>query len=423
MIIQRPAYHVYGECNTVPDIVANNLRQMQAWLACPWTDELPHLEPWIGTGVYANAFGCPYLWRQGEAPDVRARFRSIEEVRGIAKPDWRSSPVMGMVLEAIDALLEATKGRFPISSTDPQSPYDSATLALDTSEFFTACYTEPETVASFVGVITELLIEFTRVQWARIGEGRVARPGHSIPSHTSLTGITLSDDNLAVASPLINERVSLPADRRLVRASSAACSCTRAGSGTTPCGRRSPTGRRASAARCSGPATRPPTIPRRSGPRSPGTDVMVRARFGQDTERLLADLPKIAGPGLRIIVDILREEPDDAAWAAHRGDELPARLGASRGAVRGVSGGGSVRTVQRQRSRVSIMAQKLRSGVGATTWFEQPTMQPPAALASSTADLVSSITSASEPRCSTPLRMPPRSTSRGNRSRSRRSGM
>ncbi|HSV92812.1 MAG TPA: uroporphyrinogen decarboxylase family protein [Desulfobacterales bacterium] len=331
MVIQRPAYHIYGECNSVPDIVTNNLRQMQAWLACPWTDELPHLEPWIGTGVYANAFGCPYLWRQGEAPDVRSRYRSIEEVRGIAKPDWRSSPVMGMVLEAIDALLEATRGRLPISSTDPQSPYDSATLALDTSEFFTACYTEPETVASFVGIITELLIEFTRVQWERIGDGRVARPGHSIPSHTTLTGINLSDDNLAVASPLINERVSLPADRRL--------SEEFGGLFLHSCGVWHHTMRAAVAHGATGiccavqRATDPtPDDPAKIRAALAGTDVMVRARFGQDTEHLLTDLPKIAGPGLRIIVDILREEPDDAAWARiaetnyRRASELLARL-------------------------------------------------------------------------------------------------
>jgi hypothetical protein len=314
LVVQRPAYFIYGECNTIPDIVANNLRQMQSWLACPWTDELPHLEPWIGTGVYASAFGCGYLWRRGEAPDVRARFSRIEEVRGIAKPDWRSSPVMRMVLDAIDALLETTKGRFPVSSTDPQSPYDTATLALDTSEFFTACYTEPETVAAFVGTITELLMEFTRVQWDRIGAARIARPGHSIPSLPGLTGINLSDDNLAVASPLVNERVSLPANRRLSEAFG--------GLFLHSCGIWHHTMRAAAAHGATGidcvvHRACDPTPDDAAAVRAAleGTGVMVRARFGQDIDRLLADLPLIAGPGLSIIVDILREEPDDRAWA------------------------------------------------------------------------------------------------------------
>lgn len=313
LVVQRPAYFVYGECNTVSDIVANNLRQMQAWLAFPWTDELPHLEPWIGTGVYANAFGCPYLWRTGEAPDVRARFSRIEEVRGIAKPEWRSSPVMRMVLDAIDALLEATKGRFPVSSTDPQSPYDTATLVLDTSEFFTACYEEPETVAAFLSTITDLFVEFTRVQWDAIGAGRVARPGHSIPSLPGLAGINLSDDNLAVASPLVNERVSLPADRRLSEAFGGVFlhSC-----GTWHHTMRAAVAHGATGICCAVHKACDPTPDDPAAVRTAleGTGVMVRARFGQDLERLLADLPRIAGPGLRIIVDILREEPRDEAW-------------------------------------------------------------------------------------------------------------
>ncbi len=325
IILQRPAYLVFGQCNSIQEIVANNLRQMETWLAAGWSDELPHLEPWIGTGVYANAFGCGYLWRQGEAPDVRARFASIEQVRGIERPDWRRSPVMAMVLEAIDALKERTKARFPISSTDPQSPYDTATLVLDTSEFFTACYTEPETVQSFVDIITDLLIEFTRVQWDRIGDGLVARPGHSIPSDTRLSGITLSDDNLAVASPLINERVSLPADRRL--------SEEFGGLFLHSCGTWHHTMR--AAATVGGAtgiccalqrATDPtPNDAAQVGDALSGTGVMVHARFGPDLESLLADLPKLARPGVRIMVDILRPEPDEAAWNA-RAEEAYKRV-------------------------------------------------------------------------------------------------
>ncbi len=314
IITQRPAYYIYAECNSVADIVANNLRQMESWLAMPWTDELPHLEPWIGTGVYANAFGCSYLWRKGEAPDVRARYTSIEQVRGIEKPDWRESPVMAMVLEAIDALAEATKGRLPVSATDPQSPCDTATLVLDTSEFFTACYTEPETVASFVATVTDLLIEFTRVQWQRIGDGRVAKPGHSIPSHPALSGISLSDDNLAVASPRVNIQVSLPVDRRL--------SEEFGGLFLHSCGVWHHTMR---AAVEQGGATGiccalqkacdpTPDDPAEVGRALEATGVMVHARMGPALEPLLADVAKVARPGTRVMVDVLRTEPDDAAW-------------------------------------------------------------------------------------------------------------
>jgi hypothetical protein len=314
LILQRPVIHVWGECNTVEDICANNLRQMEALLQFAWSDELPHLHPWIGTGVYANAFGCEYLWRKGEAPDTRTRFARIDDVRGIAAPDWRTSPIMLMVMEAIDRLLEATRGRFPISTTDPQSPYDTATLVLDTSEFFTACYTEERTVRELLDAITRLFIEFTRVQRARIGEGRVASPGHNIPGHPSLSGVTLSDDNLAVASPRFNERFSMPSNRRIADEFG--------GVFIHSCGTFDGTmrlmkpygviGVDCTISRACDPTPNSPEAVREA---LAGSGILVKARFGSDLEEVLRDLPKIAGPGIRLMVDIQRGEKDDQRYA------------------------------------------------------------------------------------------------------------
>jgi hypothetical protein len=167
-----------------------------------------------------------------------------------------------------------------------------------------------------VSTITDLLIEFTRVQWERIGEGRVARPGHSIPSDTRLSGITLSDDNLAVASPQVNERVSLPADRRLSEEfgglflhscgtwhRSMRAAMTQGGA----------TGICCALQRATDPTPNDPAL---VGDALTGTGAMVHARFGPDLEPLLADLAKVARPGVRVMVDVLRTEQDDAAWDA-----------------------------------------------------------------------------------------------------------
>ena len=58
LVVQRPAYHLWGECNSVEGVFDNNLRHLESWLSMPWSDELPHMQAWFGTGVYANAFGC-----------------------------------------------------------------------------------------------------------------------------------------------------------------------------------------------------------------------------------------------------------------------------------------------------------------------------------------------------------------------------
>jgi hypothetical protein len=314
LVIQRPAYHLWGECNSVDGVWTNNVRHMESWLSMPWSDELPHMQPWFGTGVYANAFGCEYLWRQGEAPDTHLRYHHIEEVRGLPMPDWRKGLVMGMVLECIDVIKEKTRGRFPIALTDTQSPFDTATLVLDTSEFFTACYTEEETVAELMNTITRLIIEFSHEQARRIGEGRVSRPGHVMPSLTTLGGILLSDDNLAVSSPSINEKFALRFDQRI--------SEELGGVAIHSCGVWDHTmkllpGRGVTAVDCSvsprwDPTPMTPAMVRKA---LGGTGIVVKARCGGTRGEIEQAIAALAGPDMRLILDIARIDEDDAAYA------------------------------------------------------------------------------------------------------------
>ncbi len=210
LVVQNPGGSFYNKCNTVPDLVAGNLESFANWLRVDYTDDLPYLEPWFGVGVYANAFGCEYMWRENESPATHYKYLKIDEVKNIEYPDWRKSPVMQTVLNGIDSLKEQTKGQLPIALTDTQSPFDTATLILDATEFFTACYTDEEIVMDFMGKITDLIIEFSKVQIERIGKELLAKPGHLMPSGTFLNGISLSDDNLAVSSPHINQKIALP---------------------------------------------------------------------------------------------------------------------------------------------------------------------------------------------------------------------
>jgi hypothetical protein len=314
MIVQRPSYHLLMECNSVAGVYRNNLRQLESWLSFPWSDELPHMQAWFGTGVYANAFGCEYFWREGEAPDSYVRYHAIEEVRGITAPDWRASPVMGMVLECIDLMKERTRGRFPIALTDTQSPFDTATLVLDTTEFFTACYTEEETARGLMEAVTDLVIAFSREQARHIGEDLVARPGHVMPSLPGFRGITLSDDNLAVSSPLINERFSLPCNQRIADALG--------GVAVHSCGVWDHTmkllpGRGVMAVDCAvSPRWDPtPMTPEMVRSALAGTGIVVKARCGGTREEIEHAIDALAGPDMRLILDIMRIDDEEAAYA------------------------------------------------------------------------------------------------------------
>jgi hypothetical protein len=218
MVMQSLPSEMWGRCNTVEEVFQNNLKYYERMITFQYSDDVPYMEPWIGTGVYANAFGSEILWREDNAPDAHYRYHKIEELAAVKYPIWQDVPMMKMTLDVIRRLKEGTDGKLPISLTDTQSPFDTASLVLDSCEFFTACYTDPEIVHDFMQKLTDLLIEFSKVQQNEIGKECFVGPGHIFPSLVGLRGIAISDDNLAVASPDINQMVSLPYNKQIADA-------------------------------------------------------------------------------------------------------------------------------------------------------------------------------------------------------------
>ncbi len=216
LVVQRSNLKIFGPCNSVDMIVGNNLSYIEGCLQNDFTDDLPFLEPWVGVGVYANAFGCDYIWSDNEAPQTTYKYHKVEEVKEIEQPDWRKSPVMQMVIDCIDALKEKTNSEIPLVLTDTQSPFDTATLVLDACEFFMACHSQEDIIFDFMEIITDLVIEFTKVQIEHIGEELLARPGHNLISCRGFEGIAISEDNFAVSSPSINKKVAFRFNQKLI---------------------------------------------------------------------------------------------------------------------------------------------------------------------------------------------------------------
>ena len=138
----------------------------------------------------------------------------------------------------------------------------------------------------------------------RIGEGLVARPGHMMPSIQRGTGISISDDNLAVSSALINEKVSTPANRAIAEAFD--------GVAINSCGKWTHT---MSILRdcpdvlmidCAvSPGRDPaPNLPEEVGEILDGSGIIVKARFSDDIDGVLSALENLAGPGMKLVVEV-----------------------------------------------------------------------------------------------------------------------
>jgi len=173
-----------------------------------------YLEPWLGVGIYAAAYGCKYIWHGNDSPQVLPIYQSLDDVRSIKHPSIESCDEMNAVLEMIKYFKEQTGGLLDISMTDTQSPNDTASLLLSTTEFFTATLEEPEALESLLNSITKLIVEFSECQMELIGDS-LALPGHIMPSYRCGSGISISDDNMAFISPPSYAETCVPYNSKL----------------------------------------------------------------------------------------------------------------------------------------------------------------------------------------------------------------
>lgn len=180
------------------------------------SDWVPFLEPWHGVGIYADAFGAKTSWPENDYPWTEPPLSGIGQVHGLTLPAAGQSPLMEKVLETIRFFRREAGGGMPISLTDTQSPMNTASLIVPTDELLAACYTDPDAVHHLLGLVTDLVISFSRMQAELIGEA-IALPGHLFPAGAA-SGISVSDDNACMVSPDVYRAFFVPYLGRISRA-------------------------------------------------------------------------------------------------------------------------------------------------------------------------------------------------------------
>jgi hypothetical protein len=204
----------------VPQVYTFACRDMETSLALQlgalqesmkYKADIPNfLEPWYGIGTIASAFGAAYHWTEGQAPAVKAPFRSVEEALEKQITPVEETDIGKHTLRMIEYFLEQTHGRLPISLTDTQSPMNTASFLIETSNFYMAFYDNPDGLKKLLTLIAELLISFTRKQMELIGDALVY-PGHGFASSRSFSGLGMSDDVMITLSAEQYSEFEMPA--------------------------------------------------------------------------------------------------------------------------------------------------------------------------------------------------------------------
>ena len=180
------------------------------------TDFVSYLEPWHGVGVYAEAFGSPFEWRNNDSPWCHPIVHTIDDLKRLKKPELAHANMLNYVLDTVEYFDRSTHGELPISVTDTQSPLDNATLVCDTAFFFTATYEWPDEIKQLLQWITDLTIESSRRQ--RQIARKHAKPGHIMWSPGDGRGMSISEDNLVMIGQDHYQEFAKPFNEQLAQA-------------------------------------------------------------------------------------------------------------------------------------------------------------------------------------------------------------
>ena len=156
--------------------------------------------------------------------------------------------------------------------------------------------------------ITDLIIEFSKIQIEHIGEELVAKPGHNLISCTGYEGIAISDDNLAVSSPKINQKIAFPFNKKIADEFG--------GIGIHSCGRWTQTMRllkenpAIKSIDCAvGKETDPtPNNPVKVRDALKGSQIIAKIRVGNKIEEIEQILDKFIKPNIKTVVEMDYEQ-------------------------------------------------------------------------------------------------------------------
>jgi uroporphyrinogen-III decarboxylase len=172
------------------------------------------LEPWYGIGTVASAFGGDYIWPEGNAPAMKARFSSIDELVAYEPQEIAVTDIGRHTLNMIEYFMDQTKGRVPVSLTDTQSPLNIVSHLFPLDQFFMNLLTEPEKVMNLFNILADLSIRFNQEQMKLIGNS-LALPGHGFASSTKWNGLGISDDNAIMISPEQYSELAVPSIEKI----------------------------------------------------------------------------------------------------------------------------------------------------------------------------------------------------------------
>ena len=182
----------YDKCRDYKESLALQLGALKASMAYK-ADIANFLEPWYGIGYIASCFGSAYEWLPEQAPSVKPKFSSAQEILDADFVPIAQTPEGKYNLEMIEYFMDKTKGKIPVSFSDLQSPLNMLTYLLPVTDLFLEVYDDPEGIKKAAKLCADLLKEFSGTA-EKSDRRRPGKPRHGFASSRVFTGLGLSND-------------------------------------------------------------------------------------------------------------------------------------------------------------------------------------------------------------------------------------
>ncbi len=159
-------------------------------------DFIPYLDPYTGTEIFAEAFGCAVHRPADNMPFALPRITTPAEADRIKVPELSSSP-LAELFDIADELRRRAGPDAVMKLVDTQSPMDTVALLWDKTELFSAMLEAPDAVKHLAAKVHTLFTAFLDEWYRRYGCEFIAH----FPYYYMPRGVTLSEDEVGAVNP------------------------------------------------------------------------------------------------------------------------------------------------------------------------------------------------------------------------------
>ena len=149
---------------------------------------LPGVWPDMGVVIEASAFGGRITWFENGAPFIGSSISDLKAIDHLKVPDPSNTGLMPLIIVQLKQMIEKLKarGRKMEQLVISMGPAEIAGLVLGYDRYYIGMFDDPKRVTRFMECITEMVIQWLRLQEHTIGQAELLILADHVPNQVNV---------------------------------------------------------------------------------------------------------------------------------------------------------------------------------------------------------------------------------------------